>query len=193
MKESKWKQFLGVWNTKTIVGVAIGAALFGVLMVFGGIKIFSNTSLTSAMVVVVVVAALFGPVPAALTAGIGNVIADLIGGWGFWFDWSFGNLVLGLFVGLLPLYGAKISEGIFTVKHAIIYVITCIVVILLHSGHVTPLSNSLFYSQELAITWLQAASAISIQMVSVLIVIGIPFLFLLAKRNASKTNLKKED
>ena len=88
MKESKWKQFLGVWNTKTIVGVAIGAALFGVLMVFGGIKIFSNTSLTSAMVVVVVVAALFGPVPAALTAGIGNVIADLIGGWGFWFDWS---------------------------------------------------------------------------------------------------------
>ena len=27
----------------------------------------------------------------------------------------------------------------------------------------------------------------------VLIVIGIPFLFLLAKRNASKTNLKKED
>ena len=39
MKESKWKQFLGVWNTKTIVGVAIGAALFGVLMVFGGIKI----------------------------------------------------------------------------------------------------------------------------------------------------------
>ena len=108
MKESKWKQFLGVWNTKTIVGVAIGAALFGVLMVFGGIKIFSNTSLTSAMVVVVVVAALFGPVPAALTAGIGNVIADLIGGWGFWFDWSFGNLVLGLFVGLLPLYGAKI-------------------------------------------------------------------------------------
>lgn len=192
MKESKWKQFLGVWNTKTIVGVAIGAALFGVLMVFGGIKIFSNTSLTSAMVVVVVVAALFGPVPAALTAGIGNVIADLIGGWGFWFDWSFGNLVLGLFVGLLPLYGAKISEGIFTVKHAIIYAITCIVGNIVAIGLVTPLLTSLFYSQELAITWLQAASAIVSNGV-VLIVIGIPFLFLLAKRNASKTNLKKED
>ena len=161
MKESKWKQFLGVWNTKTIVGVAIGAALFGVLMVFGGIKIFSNTSLTSAMVVVVVVAALFGP-------------------------------VLGLFVGLLPLYGAKISEGIFTVKHAIIYVITCIVGNIVAFGLVTPLLTSLFYSQELAITWLQAASAIVSNGV-VLIVIGIPFLFLLAKRNASKTNLKKED
>ena len=161
-------------------------------MVFGGIKIFSNTSLTSAMVVVVVVAALFGPVPAALTAGIGNVIADLIGGWGFWFDWSFGNLVLGLFVGLLPLYGANISEGIFTVKHAIIYVITCIVGNIVAFGLVTPLLTSLFYSQELAITWLQAASAIVSNGV-VLIVIGIPFLFLLAKRNASKTNLKKED
>ena len=54
MKEkSKLSLLLGVWNTKTIVGVAIGAALFGVLMVFGGIKVFTNTSLTTAMVVVV--------------------------------------------------------------------------------------------------------------------------------------------
>ena len=70
MKEkSKLSLLLGVWNTKTIVGVAIGAALFGVLMVFGGIKVFTNTSLTTAMVVVVVVAGMFGPLPAAVAAG----------------------------------------------------------------------------------------------------------------------------
>ncbi len=193
MKEkSKLSLLLGVWNTKTIVGVAIGAALFGVLMVFGGIKVFTNTSLTSAMIVVVVVAGLFGPLPAAVAAGVGNVIADLIGGWGFWFDWSIGNLVLGLFVGLLPLYGAKIEDGVFTVKHAIIYIITVIVGNALAFGVVTPLLTYLFYSSELTITWMQALSAI-ISNGIVLIVIGIPVLTLLARRNARKTNLVKED
>lgn len=193
MKEkSKLSLLLGVWNTKTIVGVAIGAALFGVLMVFGGIKVFTNTSLTSAMIVVVVVAALFGPLPAAVAAGIGNVIADLIGGWGFWFDWSIGNFVLGFFVGLLPIYGAKISDGIFTVKHAIIYVITVILGNALAFGIVTPLLTYLFYSSELTITWMQAFSAIVSNGI-VLTVIGIPILILLSKRNARKTNLVKED
>ncbi len=193
MKEkSKLSLLLGVWNTKTIVGVAIGAALFGVLMVFGGIKVFTNTSLTSAMIVVIVVAGLFGPLPAAVAAGVGNVIADLIGGWGFWFDWSIGNFVLGLFVGLLPLYGAKIEDGIFTVKHAIIYIITVIVGNAIAFGIVTPLLTYLFYSSELTITWMQALSAIISNGV-VLIVIGIPVLTLLAKRNARKTNLVKED
>ena len=193
MKEkSKLSLLLVVWNTKTIVGVAIGAALFGVLMVFGGIKVFTNTSLTSAMIVVVVVAALFGPLPAAVAAGIGNVIADLIGGWGFWFDWSIGNFVLGFFVGLLPIYGAKISDGIFTVKHAIIYVITVILGNALAFGVVTPLLTYLFYSSELTITWMQAFSAIVSNGI-VLTVIGIPILILLSKRNARKTNLVKED
>lgn len=193
MKEkSKLSLLLGVWNTKTIVGVAIGTALFGVLMVFGGIKVFTNTSLTSAMIVVVVVAALFGPLPAAVAAGIGNVIADLIGGWGFWFDWSIGNFVLGFFVGLLPIYGAKISDGIFTVKHAIIYVITVILGNALAFGVVTPLLTYLFYSSELTITWMQAFSAIVSNGI-VLTVIGIPILILLSKRNARKTNLVKED
>ena len=38
-----------------IVGVAIGAALFGVLMNFGSIKVFTNTNLTTAMLVPVIV------------------------------------------------------------------------------------------------------------------------------------------
>ena len=42
MKKSFWKTLVGTWNTKTVVGVAIGAALFGVLMNFGSIKVFTN-------------------------------------------------------------------------------------------------------------------------------------------------------
>lgn len=191
-KKSIGKLLLGTWDTKTIVGVAIGAALFGVLMVYGGIRVFTNTSLTSAMIVVAVVAALFGPLPAALAAGIGNVLADLIGGWGFWFDWSIGNFVLGFFVGLIPLYGARIEDGVFKVKHAVFYVISVLIGNIIGFGLVTPFLTVAFYSSELTITWAQAFSAIVSNGI-VLIVIGIPLLFILAKRNAKKTNLSVED
>ena len=191
-KKSIGQMLLGKWDTKTIVGIAIGAALFGVLMDFGGIKVTTNTSLTSAYIVLPIVGALFGPVPAFLTGLIGNTIADLIGGWGFWFDWSFGNAVAGFFIGLLPLYGAKIDEGIFTVKHAIIYAIVTIVGVGLGFGIVTPVLTVLFYSSELTVTWVQASAAI-ISDASVSIVVGIPVLIALAKRNAKKTNLSKEE
>ena len=191
-KKSIGALLLGKWDTKTIVGIAIGAALFGVLMDFGGIKVTTNTSLTSAYVVLPIVGALFGPLPAAFTGLRGNTIADLIGGWGFWFDWSFGNAVAGFFIGLLPIYGAKIGEGVFNVKHAIIYAIVTVLGVGIGFGLVTPLLTVLFYSSELTVTWIQAEAAI-ISDASVAVVVGIPVLFALARRNARKTNLSKED
>ena len=191
-KKSIGSLLLGKWDTKTIVGIAIGAALFGVLMDFGGIKVTTNTSLTTAYIVLPIVGALFGPLPAALTGLIGNTIADLIGGWGFWFDWSFGNAVAGFFIGLLPVYGAKIDEGVFSVKHAVIYAVTTIIGVGLGFGIVTPLLTVLFCSSELTITCIQAEAAI-IADASVAIIVGIPVLIALAKRNARKTNLSKED
>ncbi len=186
------RMLLGTWDTKTIVGIAIGAALFAVLMNYGGIKVFTNTSLSTAMVVVPIVAGLFGPLPAALVAGIGNVLADLIGGWGFWFDWSIGNFVMGFFIGLLPLYGARIEDGVFEVKHMIGYVICVLLGNIIGFGIVTPIMTVAFYSSELTITWAQAFSAI-ISNGIVEIVVGIPVLKLLAMRNAKKTNLSVEE
>jgi len=186
------KTLLGVWNTKTVVAIAIGAALFGVLMNFGGIPIFTNTNLTTAMIIPVIVGSMFGPVPAFITCCVGNTIADLIGGWGFWFDWSVGNGVLGFIVGLLPLYGAKINEGIFKPIHAVIYAITCVVGNAFAFGVVTPLLTMAFYGGEEEITFLQAFAG-GIANTLVLVVIGIPILFALAKRNARSTNLKMEE
>lgn len=190
-KQSLGSILLGKWNTKTIVGIAIGAALFGVLMNFGSIRVTTNTSLTTSYIVLPIVGALFGPLPAFLTGLIGNTIADLIGGWGLWFDWSFGNAVAGFFMGLLPLYGAKIEDGVFTVKHAIIYAIVTVIGVGIGFGLVTPLLTYLFYSSELTVTWIQAWAAI-VSDASVAIIVGIPVLFALAKRNARGTNLSKE-
>lgn len=191
MKKSLAKTILGDWNTKTIVGVAIGAALFGVLMNFGSIKVFTNTNLTTAMLVPVIVGGLFGPLPALVAAGLGNVIADLIGGWGFWFDWSIGNAILGFFVGALPIYGAVIEDGIFEVKHMIIYAIVCIIGNALAFGVITPIFSTLLYQSELKVTFMQALTGGASNCL-VLIIIGIPLLKALAARNAKNVNLTKE-
>jgi len=191
-KKSILGQILGVWNTKTVVAIAIGAALFGVLMNFGGITIFTNTKLTTAMIIPVIVGGLFGPVPAFVTCLVGNTIADLIGGWGFWFDWSIGNGVLGFIIGLLPLYGAKINEGIFKIHHAIIYAIVAILGNAFAFGIVTPIFTTLFYGGELSVTFVQSLTG-GIANVLVLTVIGIPILFALSKRNARNTNLKLDE
>ena len=185
------QKFIGVWNTKTIVGVAVGAALFGVLMVYGSIRVFTNTSLTTAMIVPVIVGGLFGPLPAAVAAGVGNVIADLIGGWGFWFDWSIGNAVLGMCVGLLPLYGAYIEDGIFEVKHMITYAITVVLGCALAFGLVTPFFTYLWYGGELSITLIQGVVG-SVSNIVALLVLGIPVLKVIAARNARGQNLSAE-
>jgi energy-coupling factor transport system substrate-specific component len=191
-KETFGQILLGKWDTKTIVGVAVGVALFGVLMVYGSITVFTNTKLSLAMIVPVLVGGLFGPLPAALAAGLGNVLADLIGGWGFWFDWSIGNAVLGLIVGCLKLYGADIDNGVFTPKQMVIYVICCIVGNALAFGVITPIMTVLFYGGELSITFLQSLTG-GISNTAVLVIIGIPLLKAMAARNARGTNLSKED
>lgn len=191
-KESILKTILGVWSTKTVVVIAIGAALFGVLMNFGGIPVTSNTKLTTAMIIPVIVGAMFGPVPAFVTCLVGNTIADLIGGWGFWFDWSIGNGVLGFIVGLLPIYGARINDGIFKLKHAIIYIITCVIGNAFAFGIITPVLTTLFYGGELEVTFVQALAG-GIANVAVLTIIGIPILIALAKRNERNMNLTMDE
>ncbi len=191
-KETFGQILLGKWDTKTIVGVAVGVALFGVLMVYGSLTVFTNTKLSLAMIVPVLVGGLFGPLPAALAAGLGNVLADLIGGWGFWFDWSIGNATLGLIVGCLKLYGADIENGVFTPKQMVIYVICCVVGNALAFGVITPIMTVLFYGGELTITFIQSLTG-GISNTAVLVIIGIPLLKAMAARNARGTNLSKED
>ena len=181
------KKLVGVWNTKTIVAVAIGAALFGVLMNYGGIPVFTNTSLTTAMVVPVVVGAMYGALPAAVAAGVGNVIADLIGGWGLWFDWSIGNFVAALFVG----FGAYVLMSKFSTKNVILYVVLCVLGNGLAFGVVTPILTAIFYGSELNVTFLQAIYG-SLSNILVEVVVGLPVLYLLSKRTAAHSNLEEE-
>ena len=190
-KESMGSLFLGKWDTKTIVTVAIGAALFGVLMNCGGIPIFTNTSLTTAMIVPVVVGAMFGPLPAAVAAGVGNTIADLIGGWGMYPAWSIANAVAALFIGALPLYGARITEGKLTTKQIAIYVVCVLIGNAVAFGFVAQAFTVLFEGGDMNVSLFQGLYA-SIGNILVETVIGIPVMLVLAKRYASRSNLTEE-
>lgn len=186
------QKFLGVWNTRTIVTVAIGAALFGVLMNYGGIPIFTNTSLTTAMIVPVVVGAMHGPVAAAVAAGVGNVIADLIGGWGMYPAWSIANAVAALFIGALPLYGAYVTDGVFDVKHMVIYIICVLIGNALAFGVVAQALTVVFEGGDMNVSLLQGLYA-SVGNILIEVVIGIPVIKLLASRYKSRTNLSEEE
>lgn len=185
------QKLLGTWNTMTIVTVGVGAALFGVLMNYGGIPIFTNTSLTTAMIVPVVVGAMYGPVPAAVACGVGNVIADLIGGWGLFPAWSVANAVAGLFVGALPLYGAYITDGKFEIKHMIWYLVCLIVGNALAFGLVAQVFTVIFEGGDLNVSLIQGLYA-SVGNILIEAVVGIPVIKLLANRYASRSNLTEE-
>ena len=186
------KRFMGKWSTAAIVSVGVGAALFGVLMNYAAFPVFTNTYVSLCMIIPVFIGALYGPVPAFVTMLVGNIVADTLGGWGYWFDWSVGNGVLGLFIGALPLYGARITEGIFKTKHMIIYTVCCIVGNVVAFGIVTPIMTSLFYAADLEITLIQAAAS-AIANSIVLVIIGIPVLILLTNRFKTRSNLIEED
>ena len=190
--EKNWMTYLfGKWKTQTVVAIAIGAALFGVLMIYGSITVFTNTRLTTAMIVPVVVGALYGALPAAIALFFGNMFADLLAGWGFWIDWSIGNFFLGLFVGLLPLYGARVKDGIFKPLHAVIFGVIAVVGNALAFGVLTPIFTVLLYGGELPITFMQAFAAFASNSI-VLIAAGIPVLFALAASYRRSSGLRKE-
>ncbi len=190
-KESIGSLFLGKWDTKTIVTVGIGAALFGVLMNYGGIPVFTNTSLTTAMIVPVVVGAMYGPLPAAVACGVGNVIADLIGGWGIYPAWAIANAVAGCFIGALPLYGARITEGKFDVKHLVWYVVCVVVGNAVAFGFVAQAFTVILEGGDMNVSLIQGVYA-SVGNILVELVIGLPVIYMLTKRYAGRTNLSEE-
>lgn len=191
MKETFSREFKNIFRTQNIVAIAVGSALFGVLMIHGGIPVYTNTKLTSAYIIPVVVGALFGFVPAALVGFFGNLLADAIGGWGIWYDWAIGNLVAAAFIGSLSFYGARIREGIFKWKHAILYILVSSIGNWLAFGLITPIFTQLFQGGELNLTLFQAQWAV-LSNIAVIVLVGTPILFFLARHFAKQNNLVKE-
>jgi energy-coupling factor transport system substrate-specific component len=83
--------------------MAIGAALYGVLgwaTAVARIPGPFNVSVRPAVVIPMFFGAIFGPWVGFFTGFVGNVIIDLLSGYGFSWNWSLGNGLLGLIAGM---------------------------------------------------------------------------------------------
>ncbi len=102
-KSTMWK-----FGTREIVYSAIGAALYGVLnWVFNNLQLPGTTlvSFRPPVAIPFFMGFIFGPWVGLFTGLVGNVIGDLLSGYGFYWAWDVGNGLLGFITGLAPLMG----------------------------------------------------------------------------------------
>ncbi len=100
-------------NSRTIVYAAIGAALYGILLVAQVPIPGTTVSVRPAFALVPFFGYAFGPVVGFFTGLVGNAVGDQISGWGLltsW-NWSIANGLVGLIAGLAPLFLARWVNG----------------------------------------------------------------------------------
>jgi len=100
-------------SSRVIVYSAIGAALYGILLVAQIPIPGSTVSVRPAFALVPFFGYAFGPIVGFFTGLVGNAIGDQISGWGAltsW-NWSIANGLVGLIAGLAPVYLSRWTEG----------------------------------------------------------------------------------
>jgi uncharacterized membrane protein len=96
----------GIWSfgTHQLVYGAISLALYSVLAVatnFLQLPASSNVAFRPAVAIPLFFGIAFGPIVGFISGFLGNVIADLISGTGFWIWWDIGIGMMGLVAGLM--------------------------------------------------------------------------------------------
>jgi energy-coupling factor transport system substrate-specific component len=99
------KEKSSIWSfgTRAVVFSAIGAALYGVLSWltnFAQIPSAGNVAIRPGIVIPLFFGIAFGPWVGAITGFVGNILGDLLSGYGFWIWWDVGNGIIGLVAGL---------------------------------------------------------------------------------------------
>lgn len=175
---------------KTVVIIAIGAALYG----FGGllsIPVFANTTLKPAMAILALFAALWGPVVGALVGFIGHCITDLVYGQ-IWFSWALGSALVGLMMGFYPyLTGRSLEKGVFGGKQVLLYTVMAFIANFI--GYlVSAVIDNLAYAEP----WSKVIVQQLVATVSNTVVIGIlgsALMLLVAKKFASSVSLSVDE
>lgn len=104
MLSSMFKKELWKFGTREVVFAAIGAALYGLLgFATNMLQIPSagNVAIRPAIVIPMFFGVAFGPLVGLIAGFLGNIIADLLSGYGFWLWWDVGNGIVGLVPGLV--------------------------------------------------------------------------------------------
>ena len=125
-----------VVNTREVVYMAIGAALYAVFSYLFNGTVFvvpsaSQVALRPAIVIPMFFGYAFGPVVGLFTGAVGNMFADALTGFGLSPQWSVGNGLIGMVAGMHMLFKNKkkslntvlITGGVLTAFVSIIFVL----------------------------------------------------------------------
>lgn len=181
------------FSAKTVVVIAIGAALFGIggLPMFG-IPVFANTTLKPAMAILALFAVLFGPLVGLLIGLIGHWMTDLFAGWGVWITWIIGSGIVGLIIGLFPvLTRNRLEKGIFYTRDFILFVGLALIGNVIGYGCAAFL-DTIFYAEPFQKVFMQLLIIASGNTVLIAL-IGYFILNSVAKRNKQSTNLSESE
>lgn len=179
------------FNTKTIVAIGLGAALFTLLFMY--VKIPSGipeTSFQTAYGVGAFFAALYGPLAGGLIAFIGHALSDAVQYGSPWWSWIIAS-GLSCFIAGLSYPGLKVEEGEFgskdIIKFNIIQVIGNVIAWLI----VAPILDIVVYAEPTNVVFIQGAYAALTNSISAG-VIGTVLLILYKNTRAKKGSLTKE-
>ena len=107
------KKNIWAFGTKQVVYAAIGAALYAVVTwAFNIWQIpgAGNVGIRPAVVIPMFFGIAFGPIVGFVTGFVGNILADMLSGYGFWVWWDLGNGLMGLIPGIFSAMVYKYNE-----------------------------------------------------------------------------------
>ena len=179
------------FSTKTLVGTALGAALFTVLFMYVKIPTgIPETQIQSAYGIGGFFAAMFGPIAGFLIAFIGHALSDIVQYGSAWWSWVIASGVACLIMGLV-YPKLHVEDGVLTGKDIVRYNIFQIVANLVAWVVVAPVLDIVIYSEPVELVFTQGLVAALWNAVSAG-VIGTLLLFLYSKTRAKKGSLTKE-
>ena len=185
------KKKLFGFNTKTLVGTALGAALFTVLFMYVKIPTpIPETQIQTAYGIGGFFAAMFGPIAGLLIAFIGHAVSDIVQYGSAWWSWVIASCVAGLIMGLV-YPKLHVEDGILSKKDLIVYNVTQVIANIVAWIVVAPVLDIVIYSEPVELVFAQGAVAGIGNAVSAG-VIGSLLLFLYSKTRAKKGSLTKE-
>ena len=178
------------FNTKTLVGTALGAALFTVLMMYVKIPTgLPSTEIQTCYGIGGFFAAMFGPIAGFLMAFIGHFISDSLS-YGAWWSWIIASGVCCFIIGLV-YPKLHVEDGILSKKDLLVYNITQVIANVVAWIIVAPVLDIVIYSEPVELVFTQGAVACLSNAVSAG-VSGSLLLVLYSKTRAKKGSLTKE-
>ncbi|MFU8827544.1 MAG: ECF-type riboflavin transporter substrate-binding protein, partial [Brevefilum sp.] len=153
-------------NTRTIVAIGIGAALFMLLFMY--VKIPSpipETSFMTAFGLGAFMATLFGPIAGALIQFIGHALTDAIQYGSPWWSWVLASGVSGFVFGL-AYHRTRVEEGVFKGKDILTFNVIQIIGNAVAWLVIAPVLDILIYQEPVSLVFTQGAVAALLNAIS---------------------------